>query len=123
MSELVQAEPAPSDGRADPVAALQRIAALEAEVARLNAARAGRDRIARVCGMVAERYGLSSDGAWELLVAVSQSANVKLREVARVVEAGSCQLLTGADAELAVRLNRLAPPRAPLVRLGREPVA
>jgi len=103
---------------AAPGAAARRTEVLATELELVRESRVGRERIALVTGIVAGRYALTPDEAWRLLVGVSQKANVKLREVARLVHDGSSGRLADADVELAGRLNRLGPPgRPPLVQL------
>ncbi len=64
-----------------------RVADLEREVASLRTALQSRTTIAVATGLLAERYACSSTAAWALLTRVSSHANVKVREVARVLVA------------------------------------
>jgi hypothetical protein len=97
--------------------ALQRIAALEAEVAQLTDAAASRQRLGFVSGLIAERYGLGTDDAWGLLVDLSQRTNVKVREVARLILDGFEGRIAEEDRALAARINALGPRGGrPLIR-------
>jgi GAF domain-containing protein len=51
----------------------------------LNTALAGRKSIGQAIGIVMERYGLDEDHAFEFLMRMSQTANIKLRKVAAEV--------------------------------------
>jgi GAF domain-containing protein len=51
----------------------------------LNTALAGRKSIGQAIGIVMERYGLDEDHAFEFLMRMSQTANIKLRRVAAEV--------------------------------------
>ena len=62
-----------------------RIQALETEVAQLRLALATQRQIALATGLVAQRLGCTTDDAWQQLVRVSQTSNMKLRVVARVL--------------------------------------
>jgi hypothetical protein len=51
----------------------------------LNTALAGRKAIGQAIGIVMERYGLDEDHAFEFLMRMSQTGNIKLRKVAAEV--------------------------------------
>ena len=53
------------------------------EIAHLNVALASRDEIGQAKGILMERFSLTGDGAFDLLVRSSQDTNVKLVTVAR----------------------------------------
>ena len=94
--------------------------ALQAEILRLKQAVLARQRLGLVTGLVAERYKLDPDEAWEFLVRLSQNTNVKLREVARVVYDDFCGCLADEDWKLASQLNAVRPKGTPpLVDLKR----
>lgn len=94
---------------------------LQAELAHLRRAVSARQRLGLVTGVVAERYGLSPDEAWALLVRISQSTNVRLSEVARLVHDDLRGCLAEADRTLAARLNAHGPHGTrPLIDLRRR---
>lgn len=96
---------------ADPIAigteehTSERLAQLEREVAELRDALATRQLIGWVAGMLAERFGLGFEEAWNLMVRLSQNTNVKLREVARVIADAYCGALSDTDTPLARELD------------------
>ncbi len=93
--------------RMDDACAQQRILELEREVAQLRAGLVSRERIGVATGLVAERLGLAPNNAFAMLRAASQTCNVKMRDVARlIVEAHSGQLAE-ADVPLADDLHYL----------------
>lgn len=55
------------------------------EVGDLSAAVSSRQVIGEAIGIIRERYGMTDQRAFEFLVRVSQTSNVKLREVARQI--------------------------------------
>ncbi|BBE22605.1 hypothetical protein MN0502_14880 [Arthrobacter sp. MN05-02] len=61
---------------------LQRLAEVSEKVEHLTRAIHSRDTIERAAGMLMERYGLTSDEAFELLVATSSAGNSRLAAVA-----------------------------------------
>ena len=62
-----------------------RISALEAEVAQLREALAHRTQYGVVTGLLAARYGISPEGAWQFVVRLSQQTNLKVQVIARVI--------------------------------------
>ena len=91
----------------------QRIAELEREVTTLTQALETRTAIAVATGLLAERYGVSSSRAWALITRVSSHANVKVREVARVLVAQADGTLSAEDTEVLVRLAAHLPGLSP----------
>lgn len=89
--------------------------ALQAEVARLKQAVLTRQRLGLVTGLLAERYKLDPDAAWDFLVRLSQHTNVKVREVARVIFDDFRGCLADEDWSLAARLNAVRPKGTPAV--------
>ena len=59
--------------------------ALRSEVASLLAGIESRASIGTALGLLAQRFGITTDSAWLVLRTASMHANVKLREVAQVV--------------------------------------
>lgn len=74
-----------ADGVEPLLARQERIAELEREVAQLREALARRQQYGVVTGVLAARYGISPDRAWQLLVRISQHSNLKISIVARVL--------------------------------------
>ena len=72
---------------------------LEAEVANLQRAIESRDVIGQAKGILMERHGLGPDQAFARLVAMSQNANVKLREVAESIVELRTDVRTDEDAD------------------------
>jgi len=93
-----------------------RVLRLEREIASLQEAVRTRTLIGTAIGILAERYGCTSEQAWALIGRVSSHTNVKARDVARVVVASA----DGShDAGDRVLLDTLAPHLPGLVRTGR----
>ncbi len=105
----------------DPLLARQeRIEKLEQEVAQLREALVRRQQYGVVTGVLAARYGIPPERAWQFLVRLSQQSNLKVQIVARVLhnrffgrlapedEAFAAQL----DVHLCGQLGPLAPPTA-----------
>src|SRR5215207_5244919 len=67
-----------------------RVAELEAEIAHLKEALARRQQIGVATGLLAQRFGISPDRAWSLLVRLSQNSHVKVREIAQAVVDAHC---------------------------------
>lgn len=64
---------------------VDRVAQLEEQVAQLEEALRTQRQISVVIGILAERLGCSPDVAWSVVVRLSQSTNVRVREIARVI--------------------------------------
>lgn len=73
------------DGVEPSLARQERIAELENEVAQLREALARRQQYGIVTGVLAARYRIPPDRAWNLLVRLSQHSNLKIAIVARVL--------------------------------------
>lgn len=108
-----QALLARSPGPTEPDA--QSADALQAEVARLKRAVLSRQKLGLVTGLVAERYRLTPEAAWEFLVQLSQHTNVKVREIARLIYDDFCGGLADEDLTLATRVNAVRPKGTPVV--------
>ena len=90
----------------DPVSAwLDRIAKLEDEVAQLREALVHRQQYGVVTGVLAVRYGISPDRAWQFLVRLSQHSNLKVQTIARVLHGRFFGQLAAEDEALAARLD------------------
>jgi hypothetical protein len=61
------------------------VAELTAVVAQLRNGMATRQLIGTATGLVAARFGCTTEQSWALLARVSQHTNIKLREIARVM--------------------------------------
>jgi hypothetical protein len=86
----------PAAGAADPVPVdpIGVDAADSTEIAHLRRALEHRGVIGTAVGILAERYGCTTDQAFSLLVRLSSHSNVKVREVARLFVAAADDLLT-----------------------------
>src|SRR4029450_2905515 len=80
--------------------ASNRVAELEAEVAQLKQALARRQQIGVATGLLAQRFGISPDRAWSLMVRLSQNGHVKVREIAQAVIAAHCGRIDPAMVEI-----------------------
>ena len=70
----------------DPLSAWQdRIAALEEEVTQLREALVHRQQYGVVTGVLAVRFGITPERAWQFLVRLSQQSNLKVQVIARVL--------------------------------------
>ena len=67
-----------------------RVAELEAENAQLRDALARRQQIGVATGLLAQRFGISPDRAWSLMVRLSQNGHVKVRDIAQAVIDAHC---------------------------------
>ncbi|WP_380156214.1 ANTAR domain-containing protein [Kineococcus sp. R86509] len=110
---LATPEPGAPDAAIDDFVLLQtRIRELEQETATLRAGLESRQHLGFVTGVLAQRYGLDPDQAWNLLTQVSQHLNVKARRVAQVMLDAYRGELDTTDAALATSIARLLPQTA-----------
>lgn len=84
---------------------LRQVQTLRQQVDDLQKGLVSRQRVGFACGVLAERYGLSPEVAWGLLTRLSQTTNIKVRDIARVVHADLDGGVRSEDAEVAQRLN------------------
>ena len=90
----------------DPLLARQeRIERLEEEVAQLREALVHRQRYGVVTGLLAARYGVTPDRAWQFLVRLSQHSNLKVQVVARVMHDRYFGQVAPEDEAVAARLD------------------
>jgi hypothetical protein len=90
----------------DPVPDWQdRIAKLEAEVAQLREALTYRQQYGVVTGVLAVRFGISPDRAWQVLVRLSQQSNLKVQIIARVLHDRFFAQVAPEDEAIAVQLD------------------
>ena len=103
----------PPDTTAGSVARSQdtssRVAELEAEIAQLRDALARRQLIGVATGLLAQRFGISPDRAWSLMVRLSQNGHVKVREIAQAVVDAHCGRLEPAGVEILSSLENHLP--------------
>lgn len=86
----------------------QQLAAAERKIAELKEAVASQRLIGVAVGLLAHRFSCSPEQSWRLLVRLSQSSNVKVREVARILTDAHSGADVSADAEvLAVLADQL----------------
>ncbi|HEX6761120.1 MAG TPA: ANTAR domain-containing protein, partial [Propionibacteriaceae bacterium] len=77
-----------------------RVAELEAEIAQLKDALTRRQQIGVAVGLLAQRFAISPERAWSLLVRLSQNGHVKVREIAEAVIEAHCGRIDPARAEI-----------------------
>ncbi|MDN5760752.1 MAG: ANTAR domain-containing protein [Microlunatus sp.] len=88
-----------------------RLAELERKVANLQAALESQRVIGAVVGLVAQRYGCTTDEAWAFLVRLSQDTQVKVRDIARVLHDSFNGESREDDVELLVTVTARLPGR------------
>jgi hypothetical protein len=84
--------PLPAPEILDVWEASARVAELEAEIAQLKEALARRQLIGVATGLLAQRFSISPDRAWSLLVRLSQNGHVKVRDIAEALIKAHCGL-------------------------------
>ena len=67
-----------------------RVAELEVQIAQLRDALARRQQIGVATGLLAQRFGISPERAWSLMVRLSQNGHVKVRVIAQAVIDAHC---------------------------------
>ena len=77
-----------------------RVAQLEAEIAQLKDALARRQQIGVATGLLAERFGVTPERAWSLLVRLSQNCHVKIRDIAQALINAHCGRPDPAEVEI-----------------------
>jgi hypothetical protein len=106
--------------------ASDRVAELEAEVAQLKQALARRQQIGVATGLLAQRFGISPDRAWSLLVRLSQNGHVKVRYIAQALINAHCGVVGPAEAKIISAIESYLPDGVRLIRAqgnGREPAS
>jgi hypothetical protein len=93
-----------------------RVTELEAEVAQLRDALARRQQIGVATGLLAQRFGISPDRAWSLMVRLSQNGHVKVREIAQAVIDAHCGRLDPTEVEILSSIEKHLPDGVRLVR-------
>lgn len=97
------------DGVGPLLARQDRVAELENEIAQLREALTRRQQYGVVTGMLAVRYRISPDRAWQLLVRLSQHSNLKIQVITRILHDRSFGRLAAEDVALATRLDAELP--------------
>jgi hypothetical protein len=92
-----------------------RVAELEAEIAQLRDALTRRQQIGVAVGLLAQRFAISPERAWSLLVRLSQNGHVKVREIAEAVIEAHCGQPDPAKAKLLSSLEHHLPDGVRLV--------
>ena len=83
------------------------MAELEAEIAQLKDALARRQQIGVATGLLAQRFAISPERAWSLLVRLSQNSHVKVREIAQAVIDAHCGRLDPKEVEILSSIETL----------------
>jgi hypothetical protein len=76
------------------------VAQLEAEVAQLKDALARRQQIGVATGLLAQRFAISPERAWSLLVRMSQNGHIKVRDIAQAMINAHCGQVGPAEAAI-----------------------
>ena len=76
------------------------VAQLEAEIAQLKDALARRQQIGVATGLLAQRFGVTPERAWSLLVRLSQNCHVKVRDIAQALISAHCGRPDPAEVEI-----------------------
>ena len=108
----VAIESSAADGRA---------AAPDDHLAECRRAMASRQQLGVATGLTAALTHSTADEAWALLLSVSRNANVKVRDVGRVVVRAYTGELDAQDQLLADRLRRHLPHGGRLLQVGTRP--
>src|SRR5690349_15959225 len=82
---------------------------LQREVEQLREAVRGRQQIGVAVGLLAHRLDCSPEQAWDVLSRTSQTINVKVREIARVLGDAQAGRLRPEDADITRELARQLP--------------
>jgi hypothetical protein len=86
-----------------------RLAQLEAEIAQLKDALARRQQIGVAIGLLAQRFAISPEQAWSLLVRLSQNGHVKVRDIAQAIVSGHCGRIGPAEAQIFAAIQSYLP--------------
>lgn len=108
MERISPGEQAPEVyGRQEPD--LGRLCDLQVKLENLERAVASQRTIGIAIGILAERYGCTASDAWAYLRRLSQSTNIKVRDIARVLQDACDGSLRESDAQLAATLDGQLP--------------
>jgi len=97
-----------------------RVAELEAEIAQLKDALTRRQQIGVAVGLLAQRFAISPERAWSLLVRLSQNGHVKVREIAEAVIEAHCGRIDPARAEILSSIEKYLPVGTRLVQTAAD---
>jgi len=97
-----------------------RVAELEAEIAQLKDALTRRQQIGVATGLLAQRFLISPERAWSLLVRLSQNGHVKVREIAEAVISAHCGQLDPAKAQLLSSIEKYLPDGVRIVQVAAD---
>ena len=95
---------------------ISRVAELEAEIAQLRDALARRQQIGVATGLLAQRFAISPDRAWSLMVRLSQNGHVKVREIAQAVIDAHCGRLDPTEVEILSSIEKYLPEGVRLIQ-------
>ena len=105
-------EVSPQPSRIEPVCAsleASRVAQLEAEIAQLKDALVHRQQIGVAVGLLAQRFAISPERAWSLLVRLSQNGHVKVRDIAQAMVNGHCGRIGPSEAQIFAAIQSYLP--------------
>jgi len=97
-----------------------RLAALESEIAQLKDALARRQQIGVATGLLAQRFAISPDRAWSLMVRLSQNGHVKVRDIAQAVIDSHCGRLDPTEVEILSLIEKLLPDGVRLMQIRED---
>src|SRR5215211_1971062 len=97
-----------------------RVAQLEAEIAQLKDALARRQQIGVATGLLAQRFSISPDRAWSLLVRLSQNGHVKVRDIAEALIKAHCGVVGPAEAKIIGAVEIYLPDGVRLIAAQRD---
>jgi hypothetical protein len=115
-----QPPPTEVDSVLDRLEAGTRIAELEAEIAQLKEALARRQQIGVAIGLLAQRFSVSPDRAWSLLVRFSQNGHVKVRDIAQALINAHCGVVGPAEAKIISAIEGDLPDGVRLIAVSRD---
>jgi ANTAR domain len=117
VSQSPQTEAGLISGSAD---TNSRVAELESEIAQLKDALARRQQIGVATGLLAQRFAISPDRAWSLMVRLSQNGHVKVREIAQAVIDAHCGRLDPTEVEILGSIEKLLPDGVRLMQIRED---
>src|SRR4029453_9366579 len=97
-----------------------RVAQLEAEIAQLKDALSRRQQIGVATGLLAQRFAISPERAWSLLVRLSQNSHVKVREIAQALIDAHCRRPNSTNGEILSSIEKHLPDGVRLVHPERD---
>jgi hypothetical protein len=97
-----------------------RVAQLEAEIAQLKDALTRRQQIGVATGLLAQRFAISPERAWSLLVRLSQNSHIKVREIAQAVIDSHCGRLDPVNREILRSIEKHLPDGVRLLHTDAE---